>query len=357
MSKAAHTPILTWDWGTAYDLFASLFVLLQPDRFGLRGSWAAGVRSRLPVMERKFLEEIQEICHVPLRWIYLLDAPKDAASALWKLGQTPVGERISQATSSLEKPVEVEHVLREVAARRSWDERDLDALRTAYQCKDHPPRPKALLAALDWWSRADEFGERYLAAFQAYHAVFFAEEERHIRVYLEESVAHAQALAQEMPAPALLETLSQGVRLPFLDAVPELVLIPSYWITPLVAYGQVSEGHWLFLYGARPDDVSLVSGEQVPDAMLRALKALADPTRLRVLRYLADAPQTPSSLSRLLRLRAPTVIHHLSALRAAGLVQLTLKEGDEKRYAIRAETIGATFEALRRFLEDREEAG
>ena len=71
--------------------------------------------------------------------------------------------------------------------------------------------------------------------------------------------------------------------------------------------------------------MSLVPGELVPDALYQPLKALADPTRLRILRYLSDEPLTPAALARRLRLRSPTVIHHLDALRLARLVILTLE--------------------------------
>ena len=49
---------ILWDQGTAYDFFTSLYVLHFPDEFGLRGAWAAGVRSRLPSKARDFLEVI-----------------------------------------------------------------------------------------------------------------------------------------------------------------------------------------------------------------------------------------------------------------------------------------------------------
>jgi DNA-binding transcriptional ArsR family regulator len=88
----------------------------------------------------------------------------------------------------------------------------------------------------------------------------------------------------------------------------------------------------------------------MPDALNKALKAMADPTRLRILRYLAEEPLTPSELSRRLRLRAPTVVHHLYALRIAGLVHLTLGKGVERRYAIRREGVSGTLAALDEFL-------
>jgi DNA-binding transcriptional ArsR family regulator len=113
----------------------------------------------------------------------------------------------------------------------------------------------------------------------------------------------------------------------------------------------------IMTYGARPATVSLVPGEEVPDGLLRALKAMADPTRLRIMQYLADEPLTPTQLARKLRLRAPTVIHHLRTLRMAGLVQLTLEEGGEKRYGIRREIPGATFASLDNFLSERSTGG
>jgi DNA-binding transcriptional ArsR family regulator len=88
----------------------------------------------------------------------------------------------------------------------------------------------------------------------------------------------------------------------------------------------------------------------VPDALLRALKALADPTRMRIMRYLAEEPLTPAQLSRLLRLRPPTVIHHLNELRLAGLVYVNLEEGSEKRYTVRTEMLKNTFTNFEEYL-------
>lgn len=345
-------PTLLWDLGTAYDLFFSLHVLNHPEDFGLRGSWAAGVRSRISSDERKIFEEVDPILHVPLDWIHALPSPKDSATALWNLGQIPVIERLTALSLGAETPAEVREVQSNVAARGTWNEMDQEALKEAFQCKEKPPRPKALKMMLDWWSRPEEFGERYLAALQSYHQVFFAEEEARILPALKESLAQAQEMAKDMAVPALLEELSQGVRFSFLEEVSELVLTPSYWISPFVLYTKVSDQRMVLLFGGRPPDASLVPGEVVPDALLLALKALADPTRMRIMRYLAAESHNPAQLSRLLRLRAPTVIHHLKALRLAGLVHLSLEPGGEKRYAARTEMVRGTFDNLQDFLEE-----
>jgi len=121
-------------------------------------------------------------------------------------------------------------------------------------------------------------------------------------------------------------------------------------------FGLVAPGREIRLFGARPPDASLVPGELVPDALLQALKALSDPTRLRILHYLAQEPQTPAELARLLRLRPPTVTHHLQALRLAGLVQLKLGRfapddaHESRRYGTRLEAVRGVCDSLQAFL-------
>jgi hypothetical protein len=50
-----------------------------------------------------------------------------------------------------------------------------------------------------------------------------------------------------------------------------------------------------------------------------------------------------------LHLRAPTVTHHLSELRLASLVNVTI-EGQEKKYMARREALQSTFTSLQDFL-------
>jgi DNA-binding transcriptional ArsR family regulator len=344
-------PRLRWDLGTAYDLFVSLQVLHEPAEFGVRASWAAGVRARLPATERDTLEQGRVLFHVPFHWLYELPEPKDVATALWFLGQVPPAERLPLLAISPDMPPDLAQLLQNVAARRAWDDGDREALRAAFSCEKKSPARDEIDTMLEWWSRAKEFGDRYLDALHAYQDVFFAEEEERIRPALEAALTRARTLAEQLALPDLLEELSQGVRLDELPKSSEVVLVPSYWCTPLLFFGIAGDGVRLFLFGARPPDASLVPGEVVPDAILQALKALADPTRLRILRYLSEEPMTPAELTRRLRLRAPTVTHHLKLLRLAGMVQIRVDEGtDERRYAVRSGSIAATFSSLAGFL-------
>ena len=77
MSDPTTSVEIQWDFGTAYELFISLQVLHEPDSFGIRPSYAAGVRSRIPAVERKLLEDVYPIIGVPLKWLHSLPAPKE----------------------------------------------------------------------------------------------------------------------------------------------------------------------------------------------------------------------------------------------------------------------------------------
>jgi DNA-binding transcriptional ArsR family regulator len=359
-----HRPIqpnqarLSWDIGTAFDFFVSLEVLHNPDEYGLRASWAAGVRSRLPIAERKLLEDVQSFVWVPLHWIHNLPVPKDAASALWTLRQISPAERLLALSSSCEME-DFKAVYQSVAERRSWNIDDVEAIREILNREKKEKKHaahflKALPKYLDWWTRPEEFGELYLSALQSFYQAFFAEEEKRIAPYLQEALERAQELARRLSMPDLLVELSQGVHFEEELYTSEMILVPAYWSTPIVLWSKISPGTTLLLYGARPADATLIPGEAIPETVLRALKALADPTRLLILRYLSEEQLTPAQLSRRLRLRAPTVIHHLNALRLAGLVHLTLDSQGEKRYAARLDAVPGTFTNLGEYLQVRE---
>jgi DNA-binding transcriptional ArsR family regulator len=339
---------IEWEFGTAYDFFFSLHVLNSPEDFSLRGSWAAGVRSRLSPVDRNILEDAQEVVPFPFVWIYHLPQPKDGETALMELTKLPPSQRLPALTFASPPKPELRELLENVASRRSWDEKDMDKLKGLV--KGLYRRPKKPACILDCWAHPDEFGERYLIALRAYQDSFFIEEEQRIQPMLKEAIKQAQQRATQVSWTVLLEELSQGVSFASLHDIEELTLAPSYWSTPLIVYERVTPEKALVLFGARSSEISLVPGEFVQDAMLRALKALADPTRLRILRHLSEQAHTPTQLARLVRLRAPTIIHHLNALRLAGLVKLTLEDQGERRYAVRRETIKSTFEALMKFL-------
>lgn len=344
-------PNLRWSFGTAYDFFISLFVLHHAGRFGLRASWAAGARQRVSPTHRVFFEKLMTFAPVPLIWVARLPEPRDSAAALAALSALAPAERLSDVLTTPEMAASgVTAALLGVAAQGGVDKAGQDYLRANYNHRAEPLKPAALANLIELWSRPRESGAMLLAALQEYRAVFFAEEERRIAPTLRAGLEEAQALSEEMRPEDLVARLSRGVHLDALDSTRILTLAPSYWSAPLIFFARPAEDAALLAFGARPGHVSLISGEDTLDAMVGPLKALADPTRLRILRDLAAQPLTPAELARRLRLRPPTVIHHLRILRLAGLVEITVSAGNERMYAARLAAIEAAPGALMRFI-------
>lgn len=351
-----------WDVGTAYDLFTSLDVLHYPGRYGLRGNWAAGVRSRLPAKKRELLHMATSQAHIwAVPWLARLELPdKDAATVLEVLADLPPARRLTDLVRCYLKQERLA-LFETISTRGSWQEADRETLRElqrAFYQKEGIKRKTSdedLAAQLTIWADPAAFGEAYLEALQTYYHVFFKEDEARIRPALAATAVSAQQLAATLPLPELLEELSQGLSFEYanLEDVRRLRLVPSFWTTPLSLFTQLrNEGidEWLFLFGGRPPSASLVPGEVVPELLYQTLKALADPTRLRILRYLSAEPLTPAELARRLRLRPPTVIHHLDALRLARLVQLRLGQ-EGRRYAVRREAVKLAYEMLNAYLD------
>jgi DNA-binding transcriptional ArsR family regulator len=337
---------LGWDIGTAYDLFVSLKVLHDPDNWGLRGAWAAGVRSRLSVENRDFLKEIVPAMSMPLQWIYELPAPKDSVAVLEGLAQLSASERFQ-----LMHPLFEQALLDAVSAAGGWQTSHIKAVQRSYKPYNRTLTKKSAETIFAWWLDVEVYGKRLLAALTAYCRNYYAEEEKRIQPYLEAALIETRQSAVILPLPQLLENLSRGVQLSVtqLDKYKHTVLAPSFWSTPFLVKGMTTPDLCIYLYGARPDDASLVPGEVIPDALYRALKALADPTRLKILRYLSAEPHTPTELANKLRLRPPTVIHHLHTLRLAQLVYVAHTDAG-RRYAARSEAVDETLGNLRQFL-------
>ncbi|KAA3646569.1 MAG: ArsR family transcriptional regulator [Chloroflexi bacterium] len=348
---SSNSPIeISFEVGSAYDFFASLHVLHNPGEFGLRGAWAAGVRSRLSQEQRDLLEEAFKHIFMPRDWIMALPEPKDADAVLAALGQIPAEKRVLELVVGSEMEEGAEFI-QKVADKGSWTPADRDEVMEGFKKYGEKITNKKIESMLDFWIKAPSLGEPLLEALQAYQEVFFAQEEKRILPRLEEAVRQARARSQELTPKELLSELSRGLTFEKLEGVEELVLIPSFWITPLIVEGKLTKKKRSLMFGARRTEDSLVPGEVVPDQILLTLKALADPTRLRILRYLAQETLTPAELARRLRLRAPTVTHHLHALRLAELVSFSAKNKQERLYAARMDALNATYAALNRFLE------
>jgi len=80
--------------------------------------------------------------------------------------------------------------------------------------------------------------------------------------------------------------------------------------------------------------------------LVRALRALAHPLRLRIMGHLAESPGTLAcDFADVFDVRQPTVSQHLKVLRDARLVE-TRRHGNQISYSVEPETLATLTELL-----------
>src|SRR5205823_4874576 len=195
--------------------------------------------------------------------------------------------------------------------------------------------------------------KRWLSVMREYHTAFFGQEESRLAPVLKKMLEDAQELSRSMKVTDLIERISNGFTISEESNLMRLALVPSVWLHPFVVALQLAHDQMLLAWGAHPSGYRLVPGELVPDESLIVLRALGDPTRLRLLRLLAQEPRSAQALSRELKLSLPTVSHHMRELRTAGLVRLEAhigERGRENRYTVRWASADRAFSDLEQFV-------
>ncbi|MEA4813154.1 MAG: winged helix-turn-helix domain-containing protein [Anaerolineaceae bacterium] len=341
---------LNWEIGTAYDFFISLVVLHEPEDFGLRPSWAQSVRSKLSAENRKVLETANTVITNPLCFIHNLEKPQDALTALSALEALTPSKILDAIFFSGRTPEAFKEALRSTAKGRRWTHEQREIISDHYVENSREVTLGFLDALRALWEDREKFGLAYTKALRNYYEVFFKDEEKRILPILKQSLSHAQMRSGSRPLAAMLEELSAGVRYMHLESLSKIYLAPSFWGTPYLFYDYPGENEVIMVFGARPDEMPLIPGDSVPDYLISGLSALSDGTRLRILRTLAQTPQTAAQLSRSLRLRPPTVARHLTELRVAGLVQINFNPDGERQYATRFEGFDSLQDLLHNFV-------
>ncbi len=262
----------------------------------------------------------------------------------------PASVRLRTLTLPSTLPGEAKETLDHIATRRAVNSKEKELLGSTILNRNVKLKPAELEQLLKIWVDPDKSSELLMNSLQEYYQAFFTDEETRILPALKAGLENAQELSKKVKLPALVEKLSRGVRFEDVKTAKEIILVPSYWSTPFVFHTTPAEGVMQIVFGCRPDFQSIAPGAETPDKLINALKSLADPTRLRILQYLTGEPLTPTELSRKLRLRPPTVLHHLQGLRLAELVAIRVSETGEKRYTVRSETLDVIFKSVKKFI-------
>jgi DNA-binding transcriptional ArsR family regulator len=336
---------ITWDTGTAYDLFISLHVLHFPDQFGLRPTWAAGVRSRIPQPYRDFLEETIEYMHIPFGWLSQLpQSEKNCKQVIDAMENMDTQCFLLEFTLKTEVPKNIEVIFNKIVDHRKTSGSELVTVRAYLRNLYENNRHDMLNSVVHAWENGDWYKQNVCASFRAYNEVFFSLETERIQEALENFARSTKEMVTSGSPEQVIEYITRGVNFsPYMQdtnhELSKIILAPSYWASPLTFFEWLNKEKLIIVFGCRKDDDSIIPGEYIPNSIVTNLKTLADPTRLRILKSLMSHPSAPSELASQLRLRTPTVIHHLQQLRIAGMVRIHLLPDGKKTYQIRPEII------------------
>jgi DNA-binding transcriptional ArsR family regulator len=133
------------------------------------------------------------------------------------------------------------------------------------------------------------------------------------------------------------------------EAANPLRLIPSVYVWPHVRINCDPPWPLAILYPPRTMKAD-VAGSPAPDALVRALRAAADPTRLRILRLVAERPRSTEELAPLVGLSESGLSKHLRALTEASLLS-TRRQGWYVLYELERDRVGRLGPDLLGYLE------
>ena len=194
----------------------------------------------------------------------------------------------------------------------------------------------------------EELRDRMVAALRRFRLEVFAEHEEDFAGAISRAAAAQRATSARDSAKAVIEEVTNGLDYEIPLGVSRVILIPSVVVRPLSLLDQHRDT--LLVFYGMADEFIDSDPEAPPSWLVKTYKALSDERRLRILRRLSEEEATLDDLTELLGLSKSTVHHHMSVLRAAGLVRVRITAKGEpkeaKTYALRTQALTSAGEFL-----------
>lgn len=192
--------------------------------------------------------------------------------------------------------------------------------------------------------------EEFVLLLREYEELVFRQEVDHVSEAIAAAGRRADELLAVLPTGVAIEQLTGGYTLDADLPLSRITLAPSAFIHPYVATRlDEAGGEALIVFGVRSQSLERYDDTPLDAELLKALRSLGDPGRLRLIGLLSREPLTTSQLQTRIGLSPATVHHHLHQLRAAGLVRQERTKGG-MRYSIRRDSALELLAQLRRLI-------
>jgi DNA-binding transcriptional ArsR family regulator len=345
----------------AYDLLLSLFLAFGSNGtlyYELEPSWAEVARTTCPPTLNDTLafffgsEEDKQWCASQLCGVlWQSPTPLDIPGTLTWLEQIPVEQVL---TVLLEQDglgddwyeIAVSLIQAQVANQGRPNEQLARNIQTF--AKRFPANQRD--AVKRFLTVPEEERARLVAAVrQWYTLVFRREEARIVTAITREATALTKRCEAGDTAEEIFTSTIRGIEFDLPAATERLILAPCVLTMPSVfQFTQHDVETYCFPIpdAARGQNDGIASQRR---EMVRLFDALADDTRLRILRHLAERTMYLTELSEHLKLTKATTRHHMVRLRAAGLVTLHVRDR-LNYYTLRRETLDEPTHLLLHYL-------
>lgn len=192
--------------------------------------------------------------------------------------------------------------------------------------------------------------EEFTQLLAEYVDAVFRDEVEHVAAATADAGRRANDLLGVLPTRVAVEQLTGGYTIDADLRLSSITLAPSAFIHPYVAT-RVDEasGEALVVFGVRSSSLERYDATPLDEDLLKVLRSLGDPGRLRLMGLLSREPLTTTELQDRIGLAPATVHHHLHQLRAAGLVRQERTKGG-MRYSIRRDSAVDLLAQLRRLI-------
>lgn len=165
---------------------------------------------------------------------------------------------------------------------------------------------------------------------------------------LEREARARSELVQGLPPAEAVALTTGGIVLEVGDEVERVTLIPQYHARPLNMFAW-PPGRCVIGY---PVDVLPPAPGAIPGDLRILTRALADDSRLQILRFLANGISSFTDIVKFTGLAKSTVHHHMVTLRSSGLVKVHVRPEGADRYSLRPEAIDRLAPRLHAFLKE-----
>jgi DNA-binding transcriptional ArsR family regulator len=221
---------------------------------------------------------------------------------------------------------------------------DKDALKEAFVEKSQSDHSEMIGQVIDFFETPDdELPGRLASTLHRFRDEVFAEFEEEFGGAIQRASAAQRATAGRDEPKTVIEEVTNGLDYDIPLGVTRVVLIPSVVTRPLSVIDQQRDS--LYVYYAVADEFIDADPEAPPSWLVRIYKALSDERRLRILRRLSVEDTSLEELTEMLELSKSTVHHHISILRAAGLIRIHVpnsksgKTSKKRIYSLRNQTL------------------